>query len=481
MEISSFLRFRPSARQVVVVSVVTIIAAGAAAFVAHRSAASYKAKAIVLMAQLFPPNTPNYSISPFVDDFQTILTTPKIVAETATVSGESTKKIQAGLTSTSVGSTLDVEVDYSSTHAAGALSVVKNSSRFALGLLAQDRLTADQGAATQASRDFAAATAALATYQFAHGADGSVEFNSLSANADRTRIRAATAADQVSDDQLQVLAARSNQTLSLEGPTKQSRLTGEIQAAASTGVIVGAITVLLVLAIGWRRRPVVSWRADPSGRSAPELSMAEPRVLAGLVVSRIDLGGMPCDLVDRTGVEQLLRGAISGAGPQPLLVASANLDKIFRFGHGRPHEGFFARSAARDRWLVLLDGAPVASQATRLTGVAWPRLAGSDLLPWILDTAAAEGARVGFLGGAASTHAHLRSVAPCRWPGLKIAGTWTPGAEDLDARSAELAREVRRGGDRRARGGAHPAWGMVAGPLRGGGRHPGRRRVRRRH
>ena len=267
MEISSFLRFRPSARQVLVVSVVTILAAGAAAFVAHRSPASYQAKAIVLVAQLFPPNTPNYSISPFVDDFQTILTTPKIVAETAKVSGESTKKIQAGVTSTSVGSALDVEVTYTSTHAAGALSVVKNSSRFALELLAQDRLTADQQAQTQANRDFAAASAALTSYQSVHGSDGSVAFNSLSANADRTRTRATTAADQVSDDQLQVLAARSGQTLSLEGPTQQSRLTDEIQSAASTGVVAGAITALLVLAIGWRRRPVVSWRADPGGRT----------------------------------------------------------------------------------------------------------------------------------------------------------------------------------------------------------------------
>ena len=145
------------------------------------------------------------------------------------------------------------------------------------------------------------------------------------------------------------------------------------------------------------------------------------------------------------GVEQLLRGAIGGAGP-PLLLASANLDKIFRFGHGRPHEGFFGRSEMRDHWLVLLDGAPLAGQATRLTGVAWPRLAGADLLPWIIDTAAAEGARVGVLGGPASTHAQLRAVAPRRWPGLEIAGTWTAGPEDLDARPAELARAVRRAG-----------------------------------
>jgi N-acetylglucosaminyldiphosphoundecaprenol N-acetyl-beta-D-mannosaminyltransferase len=172
--------------------------------------------------------------------------------------------------------------------------------------------------------------------------------------------------------------------------------------------------------------------------------MAADRVVAGVVVPRIDLGGMPCDLLDRPAVERLLQGAIGGAGPQPLLIASANLDKIYRFGHGRPQDGFFTRSQARDHWLVLLDGAPLAAQATRLTGVAWPRLAGADLLPWMLGTAASEGARVGFLGGPASTHAHLKAVAPHRWPGLEIAGTWTAGPGDLDTRPGELAREIRR-------------------------------------
>ena len=172
--------------------------------------------------------------------------------------------------------------------------------------------------------------------------------------------------------------------------------------------------------------------------------MTAGRVLAGVAVPRIDLGGMPCDLIDRAGVERVLSAAMRRAGPQPLLVASANLDKIYRFGHGRRGEGFFTRSAMRDHWLVLLDGAPLAAQATRLTGAAWPRLAGADLLPWLLDTASTLGLRVGFLGGEASTHAALRSVAPKRWPGLAIAGTWTAGPHDLDTRPGELAAAIRR-------------------------------------
>jgi N-acetylglucosaminyldiphosphoundecaprenol N-acetyl-beta-D-mannosaminyltransferase len=172
--------------------------------------------------------------------------------------------------------------------------------------------------------------------------------------------------------------------------------------------------------------------------------MAADRVLAGVVVPRIDLGGMPCDLLDRPGVERVVQWAMGSAGPRPLLLASANLDKIYRFGHGRPHDGFFEHSQVRNHWLVLLDGAPLAAQATRLTGVAWPRLAGADLLPWMLETAAVEGARVGFLGGPARTHAHLKAVAPHRWPGLEIAGTWTAGPADLDTRPGELAREIRR-------------------------------------
>jgi len=267
MEISSFLRFRPSARQVFVVAFVTLVAAGGAAYLAHRSPATYQGKAIVLIAQVFPPNTPNYEISPFVDDFQTVLTTPKILAETAKLTGEPVTKIMSGLTSNSVGTTIDVEVDYSSTNRAAAIGVVKHSSQLTLGLLAHDRLAADQRAATQATHDFAAATAALAAYESSHGSDGSLEFNDLSANVDRTRSRSGDAANQVSDDQLQVLQAGSSQTLSLDGPTKQSRLTGEIQSAASTGVIAGAVTTLLLLAVGWRRRPTISWRAEPGVRT----------------------------------------------------------------------------------------------------------------------------------------------------------------------------------------------------------------------
>jgi hypothetical protein len=267
MEIASFLRFRPSWRQVVFVVFVTLVAAGAAGYLAHRSAATYNGKAIVLMAQLFPPNTPNYSISPFVDDFQTVLTTPKVVDQTAQLTGDSAKKITSGLTSNSVGSTLDVEVDYSSMKPDAAVGVVTNASRLALELLAHDRLTSDQRAASQANQDFNTATAALATYQAAHGADGSVTFNNLTANVARTQSRAATASNQVSDDQLQVLAAQSSQTLSVEGPTKQSRLTSEIQSAASTAVIAAAVSTLLLLAFSWRRRPRIRWRADAGART----------------------------------------------------------------------------------------------------------------------------------------------------------------------------------------------------------------------
>ena len=249
------------------VIIVTLAVAGGAAYLAHRSAATYKAKAFVLVAQIFPPNTPNYSITPFVDDFQTVLTTTKILDQTSKLSGEPVKKITTGLTSSQVGTTLDVEVDYSSTNPAAAVSVVKNSSRLALELLARDRLTADQRALTQANRDYSAAVAALGTYTSVHGSDGSVQFNALNADVDRTRTRVADVANQVSDDQVQIVAAGSNQSLTLEGPTKQSKLTNEIRSAASAGILAGAATTLLLLAIGWRRRPAIRWRADAGVRA----------------------------------------------------------------------------------------------------------------------------------------------------------------------------------------------------------------------
>src|SRR6478609_4914313 len=125
---------------------------------------------------------------------------------------------------------------------------------------------------------------------------------------------------------------------------------------------------------------------------------------------RVLLGGTPVDLLDTGGaVDTVVGHATRGAG-WPLGVMSANLDHIHHFGYHGPSslvpfawahpdagDPYPAGPPAPDpldglppvRWLNLLDGAPLVRRAEHLTGHAWPRLAGSDLIAPVLDPAAA--------------------------------------------------------------------------------------------
>ena len=126
----------------------------------------------------------------------------------------------------------------------------------------------------------------------------------------------------------------------------------------------------------------------------------------------------------------------------PLVVASVNLDHVHHFGARGAWAGALGRSI---EWLNLIDGAPVAAVARRITGVGWPRLAGSDLIGPILDRAEAQGLRVGFLGGSEETLELLRSVLARERPDLIVAGLWSPSRAEITdpPASKELAARVR--------------------------------------
>lgn len=165
---------------------------------------------------------------------------------------------------------------------------------------------------------------------------------------------------------------------------------------------------------------------------------------------QVTLCGCRVDLLSADEAVEIILEAARVRQPVPLGVVSANLDHVHHFGTGGRWHGVLEQSEASDRirWVTLLDGAPVATRAQRRTGRPWPRLAGSDLIGPLLDGAAAEGLRVGFLGGTPENRDLLRAALKTHRPRLTVSGCWAPGREVLGSvhESRRLASEIRSAG-----------------------------------
>lgn len=183
--------------------------------------------------------------------------------------------------------------------------------------------------------------------------------------------------------------------------------------------------------------------------SVPELQVPEARVPQHHTGSstnasrgRVLLGGAVVDLLGFSDAIGLISARATCKDLPPLAVASANLDHINHFGTGSRWTSILANGsslldgAPAIDWLTLLDGAPLVSEARRLTGHSWPRLAGSDLISPLLDAATGLQLRVGFLGGAQPAHESLKSKFASERPGLVVAGFWSPSRDELEDRAA---------------------------------------------
>lgn len=165
----------------------------------------------------------------------------------------------------------------------------------------------------------------------------------------------------------------------------------------------------------------------------------------------IDAPTMTIDLLDEKDALATIRSRAESTELPPLAVVSINLDHIHHFGT----QGRWAGTIDRDRgqeataetidWLNLIDGAPIAKQAERLTGQSWPRLAGSDLAGPILDFAESAGLSVGFIGGMPETHVQLAERLRTERPTLRVTGYWAPSRDELSdaTASGKMADEIR--------------------------------------
>lgn len=165
---------------------------------------------------------------------------------------------------------------------------------------------------------------------------------------------------------------------------------------------------------------------------------------------RVALGGSIVDLMHQVRAVDTIIGSAAERGPRPLAVVSANLDHIHHFGRGARWQGVLehAEDTGAIELLTLLDGMPLVSEAHRLTGRSWPRLAGSDLIGPILDEAERHGIRIGFLGGSTDTQQQLRTALATRRPRLRVTGWWSPPRAVLTDTQAsyDLALEVAAAG-----------------------------------
>ncbi|MGZ0711649.1 WecB/TagA/CpsF family glycosyltransferase (plasmid) [Coraliomargarita sp. W4R53] len=170
----------------------------------------------------------------------------------------------------------------------------------------------------------------------------------------------------------------------------------------------------------------------PTRRPAEPIASPSGGALADLRV--LTIGGSIVHLCDERAARRVIAGAVRADDQPPLAVASINLDHIHHFPDGK-----ISGRSPDVRWLDLIDGSPIAHQAHRLSGLDFPRLAGSDIVNGILTDLAAAGLAVAVIGGSDEASEPLRQRLAKDWPGLRFAGHWTPPREVLNSTEGSLA------------------------------------------
>ncbi|QEW00803.1 WecB/TagA/CpsF family glycosyltransferase [Microbacterium caowuchunii] len=168
-------------------------------------------------------------------------------------------------------------------------------------------------------------------------------------------------------------------------------------------------------------------------RSAPVRPPVAPG-MTSLGIPAVTIAGTTVHLTDSIGAREAVEEAVRTRSGAPLAVASVNLDHIHHLDALQQDP-----LGGSPRWLNLIDGAPIAAQTRRMTGTAWPRLAGSDLITGILDDAAAGGACVAVVGGSPDVSQALARRFAADWPSLRFAGHWTPAREEISSPESSLA------------------------------------------
>lgn len=147
--------------------------------------------------------------------------------------------------------------------------------------------------------------------------------------------------------------------------------------------------------------------------------------------------GVPFDQVSTSQTLEIIGEMI--ASRRPHLLATANVDFL-----AQVQEDETLRRILLEADLVVCDGTPLLWMSKWLGDPLPERVAGSDLVPLLLDLAATQGYRVYFLGGRDEVVAIAETKIKERWPTLQIAGIYSPPFAPLDQMDhADICRRVR--------------------------------------
>lgn len=146
--------------------------------------------------------------------------------------------------------------------------------------------------------------------------------------------------------------------------------------------------------------------------------------------------GVPFDQVTTPQALEIIGEMIDSRRPH--MLATANVDFL-----AQVQEDVSLRSILLGTDLVVCDGTPLLWMS-RLLGSPLPeRVAGSDLVPLLLDLASARGHRVYFLGGREEVLETARAKIRERWPALRIAGMYSPPFAPLEKMDhADIRRRI---------------------------------------
>ncbi len=163
--------------------------------------------------------------------------------------------------------------------------------------------------------------------------------------------------------------------------------------------------------------PVGAWAADEPAPASP----ARPRELHPPIV----MLGVPFDNVTTREAIDLIENMV--ASQKPHYLATANVD--FTVQALRDQE---LRRILLEAHLVVCDGMPLVWASKWLGNPLPERVAGSDLVPLLLETSERKGYRVFFLGGREDISQRAVNNALAKHPRLQVAGVYSPPFAPLE-------------------------------------------------